>query len=227
MQALRATGRNAGAVKYDILTALLALGQHDGGAGGRLATRLALLITARFNWQSGTMAVGQREIARLWNVTERTAKREMAAMRARGWVTVRHPSARGRVTVHALDLDRMLSDTAHVWSAVGPDFQARMSPEPKPRPDTNVVPFGRAGGVPTADGTLWAAASARLWRDDPAVHAAWFARLVEADRAGDSLTLAAPSAFMASYVAANLGERLLAAVLAEDPGIRAVKVVPR
>lgn len=226
MRAIRATGRQASAVKYDILTALLALGQHDGGAGGRLANRLALLITARFNWQSGTMAVGQREIARLWNVTERTAKREMAAMKARGWVRVQRAAARGRVTVHALDLERVLSDTVHVWPAVGPDFEARMNPEPEPLPESNVVPFGRAGQAPADDGTLWSAASARLWKRDPSVHAAWFARLVEAGRAGGRLTLAAPSAFVASYVATNFAQQLLAAVSEIDAQVGEVRVVP-
>jgi hypothetical protein len=226
MRAIRATGRQAASVKYDILTALLALGQHDGGAGGRLATRLALLITARFNWQSESMAVGQREIARLWGVTERTAKREMAAMKARRWLTVRRGAARGRVTVHGLDLDRLLADTAPVWDAVGPDSAARMAPQPEPAaPGSHVVPFGRAGEAPEDDGTLWAAASARLWREDAAMHAAWFARLADAGRAGDRVRLAAPSSFVASYVVANLADRLLAALRTEDASVAAVEVV--
>lgn len=226
MRAIRATGRQAASVKYDILTALLTLGQHDGGAGGRLATRLALLITARFNWQSGSLTVGQREIARLWNVSERTAKRETAAMKARGWVTVRRASARGRVTVHGLDLDRVLADTAAVWEAVGPDYAARMAAEPETAAVSNVVPFGRAGSPPGDDGTLWAAVSARLWREDAAIHAAWFARLIEVERQGGRLTLAAPSGFVASYVTTNLSERLRAAAVVEDPAVKAVTVVP-
>lgn len=225
MQATNAAGRYAASVKYDILTALLTLGQHDTGTPGRLATRLSLLITARYNWRSGTFQVGQREIARLWNVSERTAKREMAALKTLGWIVVRRPAARGRVTVHALDLERMLADTAAIWAAVGPDFEARMLPQPPPDATSNVVPFGRAGAAPTDDGTLWAAASARLWREDAAIHAAWFARLIEAERVGGCLILTAPSSFAASYVTVNLSERLLAAISSEDPSVRSVKIL--
>ena len=146
-------GANASVLKYDILTALLAFGLHDEAAGARLAPRLAVLITARFNWQSETLIVGQKEIARLWGVTERTAKREIALMRARGWLIVRRPAARGRVTEHGIDLARLLADTRPVWDAVGPDFAARLS-HGDTAPD-NVVPFVRAE-APVADGTLWA-----------------------------------------------------------------------
>ncbi|MCL3883223.1 DnaA N-terminal domain-containing protein [Marivita sp. GX14005] len=226
MQQARPVGRTGAAVKYDILTALMALACNDRDVDGRLAARLVLLITARFNWQRGSFACGQREIARMWGVTERTAKRELAAMRARGWITLRRPAARGRVAEHAIDLDEVLRATRAHWAAVGPDFVARMGAgreetpaEPAPG---NVVPF-RAGAAGQGGG-LWASASARLGRSDPALHAAWFAPLVETGCEGGKLTLKAPSKFAASYIQTHLAGRLLAAVSSENSGITWVDV---
>ncbi len=224
MRAARVTGRNASVLKYDILTALLAFGLHDDGAGARLAPRLAVLITARFNWQSETLIVGQREIARLWGVTERTAKRELALMRARGWLTVRRPAARGRVTEHGIDVARLLADTRPIWEAIGPDFAARLT-QNEPTAD-NVVPFVRAQ-APAVDGTLWARVSERLWHQDRSLHAAWFGNLAEAGREAGRVTLAAPSKFVADYVATHFTTRILAAFSEVDPTVRELRLVAR
>lgn len=227
MQQARATGPNAPALKYDILTALMVLGAQDDGVDGRLARRLALLITARFSWRTESFAVGTREIARLWGVTERTAKRELSQMRARSWISIRRAPARGRVTEHAIHLQTVLDATRAHWAAVGPDFVARMGrgAEEEQAP-TNVVPFrGGAGqGGPVHDGTVWQAASHQLWSEDAALHTAWFAGLAELDRVGPRLELAAPSRFIATYVETHFAGRLLAAVSSCDPTITEVSV---
>jgi len=92
-------GRDAAARKYDIITALgayaLAGGKHD----HRLVLRFITLVTARYNWARNELAVGQREIAQLWSVDERTVKREMAKLRGCGWLVVKRQGARGRVTL--------------------------------------------------------------------------------------------------------------------------------
>ena len=119
MQQLKATGPRAAALKYDILTALMSLGLSDKGVDGRLAQRLALLITARFSWRTETFSVGTREIARMWSVTERTAKRELALMRARRWITVQRAPARGRVTEHRVQMTQVLEATRMCWPLVG------------------------------------------------------------------------------------------------------------
>ena len=224
MHAARVTGRHASVVKYDILTALLAFGLHDEAAGARLAPRLAVLITARFNWQSETLIVGQKEIARLWGVTERTAKREIALMRARGWLIVRRPAARGRVTEHGIDLARLLADTRPVWDAVGPDFAARLS-HGDTAPD-NVVPFVRAE-APVADGTLWGQVSERLWQRNRTLHASWFGNLAEAGREAGRVTLAAPSRFVADHVATHFSTLILEAFGEVDPTVRELRLVAR
>ncbi|SDX13064.1 hypothetical protein [Roseicitreum antarcticum] len=239
MQVKHATGHNAGVVKYDILTALLVVAAQGDGTRGRLALRLSLLMTARFSWRSGTFSVGQREIARLWGVTERTAKRELAQMRALGWIEVHRPAARGRVAEHRVDLAQILSDSRPHWPSVGPDFEARMlAPEGEsenaaktdPSSGGNVVPL-RPRVAQNADGSRWAAAAAWLAQDNPATYHAWFAQLVELppDAANPAppgaVTLLAPSQFVATFVQTHLAGKVLAALSRTDPGVRRVNVV--
>ena len=104
-------GPSAGAAKYDVLTALLVMALQGETVEARLALRLSLLITARFNWRKSVFAVGQKELARMWGVTERTVKREMAEMRSRGWIEVAVPAARGRVAEHRIMFETVLGVT--------------------------------------------------------------------------------------------------------------------
>ena len=97
------------------------------------------LVTARYNWGRDELAVGQREIARLWLVDERTVKREMAKLRAMGWLTVRRQGARGRVTEYSLAIERILEDSRPRWGDVGPDLEHRLSATPEEAP--KVVPL--------------------------------------------------------------------------------------
>lgn len=223
MQIKQPVGPGASAVKYDILTGLLTLAAQDAGVQGRLALRLSLIITARYNWRSGSFAIGQRELARMWGVTERTAKREMAQLKVFGWITVQRAAARGRVTEHRINMDALMRATMPYWDAVGPDFHARMTGVPE-QAATNVIPLNRAT-PPADDGSLWAGASAKLFAQDPATHAAWFAPLrALGDDSGD-LVLAAPSRFVAEYVQTHFATRLLAAVTSVDRSLRGVRVV--
>jgi len=229
-KARNVTGRNvsgpgSAALKYDILTALLVTATCGDAVAARLALRLSLVITARFNWRSGTFAVGQREMARMWGVTERTAKREMAELRSRGWIAVAVPAARGRVAQYRIELPEVLAATMPHWEAVGPDFAARMVAAPEPLPDvSNVVPLRRDVGLPLEDGTGWASVAARLQSQDPGVYGAWFAPLVPVDVESGILTLRAPSRFIADYVTTHYLARLLAAASAGGQGIRDVRV---
>ena len=105
------SGPSAGAAKYDVLTALLVMASQGETVEARLALRLSLLITARFNWRKGVVSVGQKELARMWGVTERTVKREMSQMRARGWIEVSVPAARSRVAEYRIDFEAVLATT--------------------------------------------------------------------------------------------------------------------
>ncbi|MAL97739.1 MAG: hypothetical protein CL583_04725 [Alteromonadaceae bacterium] len=223
------TGPGSSSLKYDILTALLVTAARGDQDVARLAMRLSLLITARFNWRQESFAIGQAEIARMWGVTDRTAKREMAAMRARGWIAVTVPAARGRVAQYRICFDALLRETMPHWEAVGPDFVARMSgaPEPDTLPADNVVPLrprvaGQGGDVPG-----WDRAAERLAMQDPAVFNAWFAGLVAVEGETGVLTLVAPSRFVADYVRTHHMPRLTTAVLIAEPAYREVEVIWR
>lgn len=227
MQIRHASGPGASAVKYDILTALLAMAAQDGGTTGRLALRLSLLMTARYNWRTGTFAVGQREIARLWGVSERTAKRDLAQLRSLGWITVSRPAARGRVAAHTVEIEIILSDSMARWPSVGPDFTARMTGRQasEAATDSNVVPFLRDTGTiaPTA-GDPWGRGARILHEQDPALFQAWFGRLRMAELCDGRLHLIAPSGFVASYVSTHLRPVILAAMARCEEGVHAVDI---
>lgn len=225
MQIVRPVGRQAASRKYDLLTALGAHACRGDKHFQRLVLRFITLIVARYNWQTDEITVGQREIASLWSVDERTVKREIAKLRALGWLVQKRAALRGRVAVHGLDLPAILSATAPAWAAVGPDFVDRMQgPEaPAPQP-TNVVAFPGAVPPPPADGALWSRAQSRLMAEDPALYAAWFRQLAEGACAGGLLELAAPTRFHATFVTTHHLPRLLAAIRREDATIRAVLV---
>ena len=217
-------GRGAAARKYDLLTAMGAFALAQGKAPQRLVLRLMTLVTARYNWGRDELAVGQREIARLWGCDERTVKREMAKLRAMGWLEVRRQGARGRVTEYALGLERILEDTKGRWDAIGPDFALRMGEAPAPE----VVPLPVRGEVPAPDiskGTEWVLAQAILHAEDAATYGAWLRHLVRQERAGGRLVLRAPSRFHAAYVETHLKGRVLAACEAVDEEVSDVMLV--
>ena len=224
MQRIRAVGREAAAKKYDILSAMMAHALAGDAQDQRLVLRLMALITTRYNWQVDELSIGQREIARLWCVDERTVKRDMARLRASGWITVKRQGARGRVSVLGLDLDRILLDTRPAWSNIGPDYVARMGAEEMApeEADRTVVPFRRAD-VAAAEG-VWGAARAHLAAEDRALFDAWFAGLADGGIDGGCLVLIAPSRFHATYCRTHLIGRLRTAVRRSDPRLSQVRV---
>ncbi|MFN3276002.1 MAG: DnaA N-terminal domain-containing protein [Paracoccus sp. (in: a-proteobacteria)] len=226
MQVIRPVGREAAAKKYDILSALMAHALASGPGPQRLVLRLMALITTRYNWQRDELTMGQREIARLWCVDERTVKRDMAQLRALGWVTVKRQGARGRVSVLGLDLDRIALDTRPAWPNIGEDYVARMTGRSESAPAPNVVPF-RKQGAAAAQAGLWGVVCAALQAEDPVVFDAWFAPLVQieqADGQGGALHLAAPSRFHATYVRTHLMARLQIAARRADPSVVSVRI---
>jgi len=225
MQALKPVGRGAAARKYDLLTAMGTFALSKGKSEQRLVLRLMTLITARYNWARDELAVGQREIARLWSCDPRTVKREMAKLRALGWLRVRRQGARGRVTEYGLAIDTILTHTQPHWPAVGPDFELRL----QGAPDPSVIPFPASTAPVDApsitEGTEWALAASLLHSEDPGLYAAWLRVLRRSGRAGGRLTLSAPSRFHAAYVETHLKPRLLAACRAVDDSVSEIVLI--
>lgn len=186
-------GRHAASLKYDILTALGAKGCAGDKHAQRIALRLITLLTARYNWRDDSLTTGQREIAMLWSVDERTVKREMARLREMGWLVLKRPAARGRVACYGLGLNAILPQTAEVWANVGPDFAARMQGSPSETPtDPTVVPFPGGGA--------WGAIATEIRAIDPGLFSAWLAPLVPLGERDGVIRLKAPSRFHGSFL---------------------------
>lgn len=226
MASVKPVGRSAAVRKYDLLTAMGVYALSQDKAVQRRILRLMTLITARYNWQRDELAVGQREMARMWFVDERTVKREMAQLKAMGWLVVRRQGARGRVTEYSLDISQIEAVTRPVWAEVGPDFAHRMTGGDMP--DSTVVPLPLRGtDVPPPDlaqGTEWALAQSVLHREDSALYGAWLRALTRSGRAGGRLILKAPSRFHAAYVQTHLAGRVLAACRMVDAGLAEVVI---
>jgi hypothetical protein len=229
MRVTRPAGRNAAVIKYDLLTALGALGCAGDKHQQRLVLRFVTLIVARYNWAADELAAGQREIAALWAVDERTVKREMARLRELGWLVTKRPAARGRVAVHGLDLPAILSATAARWNHVGPDFAARMGGREdagegaaQNPPQGNVISFP---AVPRPEGQgVWSRIQTMLHAENPALFSAWFAALQELPGDGTRLQLRAPSRFHAVFVETHHLMRLTTLARKADPGLTGVDI---
>lgn len=228
MLASRPVGRDAATKKYDILSAMMAYALARDKLTQRLVLRLMSLITTRYNWQRDELSMGQREIAKLWSVDERTVKREMAKLKSRGWLKVKRAGARGRVTLYGFNLDLMLKETECEWPKIGPDFVERLTAmtgaTAQNMHESNVVPFNAKVLPPVDDGSLWASSATILYTEDPTIFAAWFQQLHEASREGGALHLTAPTKFHATYVETHLADMILRAVWQVDAEIRSVRI---
>ncbi len=226
MKILKPAGRNAPALKYDILSALAVYALSGDKYRQKLVLRIITLITTRYNWRTNELSMGREEIARLWAVNERTVKREMARLKTMGWISVKRPGARGRVTVYALDVPRIMSDTQEVWEIIGSDFRDRVAKEDDPAPENNVVPF-QAPKIATSDGkdSVWLAVQERLHQQSPEVWSSWFRHLEESERADGTAVLLAPSRFMADYIESNWKSQISQAYAQVEPSIRAIRIL--
>ena len=216
MNTVRLTGPDAGVIKYDLLTALSVAGLN-GPAGLQVSLmRLIAAVTARYNWRSDELVVGQRDLARMWSVNERTVKREMKRLGALGILVCTRPGVRGRVGAYRLNQARIAAMSRECWALVGPDFEARM--QARYRPDAvkvvqlqDYAEAAQGRGVSALPGT-WDKAMARLARQDPHRFEAWYARLEFAGCDGGVLSLRCPSKFAQRYIEQHLLRALVSAV---------------
>jgi len=229
MLAKRPSGQGAASRKYDLLTALGVHACASTKFQQRLVLRFMTVITARYNWQRDELTMGRAELARIWQVDERTVKRELAKLKTCGWMFVKRAAARGRVTVYGIDWVRVLRDTEDAWVHVGPDFVLRAA-ELAGQPtiadaDRTIVAFPSAPS--THDGeTEWDLARSYLSQQDFAFYVNWLAPVRRIGLGAGVLELEAPSAFHAQYLNTQAGARLLGAVRVSAPQVHRVVVRP-
>lgn len=220
MQAKHISGAGAGALKYDVLTALGTFALAADRSTQRRVLRLITLITARYNWQHNELLCGRREIARLWSVDERTVKREIGALKSMGFMAIKRPSARGRVTTYMLDIGAVLATSKITWERIGPDFTDRMNAlDAQAAPEKTVINF------PSVDRSEWSLARMRLKEADAARYDAWFKPLAREGLEGETLILRAPSTFHADYVTTHLIGDLIRAVAEVKRSVTSVKLI--
>lgn len=199
--------QTAAARKYDVITALSAWALSQDKSVQRQILRFICLITARYNWQNNHLSPGQSEIARLWSVDVRTVKRDIAALKARGWLVEKQRASQGRVATYGLDLERILADTEEAWGCAGPDLQARLQREPAP-----AVAVPAQNAQPVGGDERWQRLSRRLAQEDQHVWRTWLAPLTPVVGEGRDVVLRAPSGFHASYVQTHFRSRLEAQI---------------
>jgi hypothetical protein len=217
MQPSRMTGPGSGVHKYDILTAVAIGGLHGTPTHQVSSLRLIALITARYNWARNELSIGQVEMARLWGVTERTAKREVKRLTGMGLLEVRRAGVRGRVASYRLNLSALETLSRPVWGCVGADFEQRaegLMAQPSAPGTVVKVDFSGPPRPPETTGgdPRWDAVLRYLAQDQPDAFANWYRRLSLAGAGEGGIEITAPNAFVLSYVTTHLTGPLRAAV---------------
>lgn len=217
MQQPRLTGPGAGSDRYDILTALSVAALGTGGHQQVLLLRLMALVTARYNWAQDELSLGQKDMALMWSVDERTVKREIRKLIDAHLLVLLRPGVKGRVATYRLNLRRIVELTQPFWEKVGSDFVARMSERHAPRDEApaKVVRIEFAPKVAPPPDAPWPRVLARLRAIDPARTSAWFDNLAVLDDSAPRLILAAPSRFAHRYIETHLSAQIRIALRQE------------
>ena len=202
---LRPAGPGAGVLKYDVLTMMAVAGLAGPALRQTTMMRLIAIVTARYNWARDELTLGQREMARIWSVDERTAKREIRRLTESGLLVCIRPGVRGRVASYRLDTEALRRLGADDWDRVGPDFVERLSRQASPvMAQAGGQPVEEAQGRAEAGQSGWGSILGRLQQDAPHLAAAWLRQLRCDEAPAGIYRLRAPSAFHASYVRAHL-----------------------
>lgn len=226
MDPQRMTGPGAGVVKYDIVTSLSVAGLNGPPVFQTSMMRLISLVTARYNWQQDELCVGQREMARMWSVNERTVKREIKRLTEARVLICKRAGVKGRVARYRLNIQRIVELSQPCWALVGPDFEARMQarhgePSVKVVALKDYVPDTR----PVAAESPWERTCQRLSETDPAMYQAWFAKVDFHGFEAGTLRLRVPSRFAERYIATHLMGPLAGAAEEMFGAVRKVEFV--
>lgn len=220
METLKATGTDAGVIKYDLLTALSVAGLNGGPTLQTSLMRLIAAVTARYNWRLDELSVGQRDLARMWSVNERTVKREIKRLTDARILICKRGGVRGRVAAYRLNYAEIATLSQPCWPLVGPDFDARMKGRYAGAAEVKIVQL-RDYVKPAEEiaedaprGT-WARVLARLTRDNADQVRAWYGQLEFSGFEQGRLRLRAPSKFAQRYIETHLTRPLISAVEAE------------
>ncbi|WP_299410772.1 DnaA N-terminal domain-containing protein [uncultured Roseobacter sp.] len=222
MEPQKLTGPEAGPLKYDVLTALSVAGLNGSQTLQTSLMRLIALITARYNWRTNELSVGQRDMARMWSVNERTVKREMKRLTQSNLLICKRSGVRGRVGAYSLNFRQIAALSEPSWSLVGPDFDHRMrqrygEEEVKVVQLKTYVRPTEPDRAPNPTPSTWQNAMANLAREHPNLFEAWFTRLRFVRFEKGVLRLKAPSVFVQRYIETH-HIRLLAGVVEAELG---------
>lgn len=225
MEARKLVGPNAGSLKYDILTALSVAGMSGSQTFQTSMFRLISIITARYNWQLDELSVGQKALAKMWSVDERTVKREIKRLVDCGLLNKKRQGVRGRVSAYKLNYDEVWRVSRSSWLNVGEDFHERMTVNAS-KSDLKIVKMDFSTAVSSEPSEpTWRAVRETLRLEDPAAFQNWFSKLVSEGLRSGILTVRAPNAFIARYIESNLGQNLFYASKKSFPDIVKVKIV--
>ncbi|WP_458326581.1 DnaA N-terminal domain-containing protein [Roseobacter sp. A03A-229] len=205
MEPQRLTGPEAGVLKYDLLTALSVTGLSGSPTLQTSFMRLIALVTARYNWRADEFCVGQRDMARMWSVNERTVKREIKRLVGAGVLICKRNGVRGRVGAYRLNYGEIARLSEPSWALVGPDFEQRMRARYR-QTETKVIKLEtylreEESTSPRASRTTpWDRMMSDIAAEHPHVYEAWLARLTFQTFEKGELRLKAPSSFIQRYV---------------------------
>ncbi|WP_120633136.1 hypothetical protein [Ruegeria sp. EL01] len=228
METKRFTGLQAGSQKYDLLTAISVAGLNGTPGLQCSMMRLIALITARYNWRADELTVGQKEMARLWSVDERTVKREIKRLTESSILLQLRPGVRGRVAAYRLNYTEIYRLSEPVWRNVGADFESRMETQtPKPAEKIVHVQFGQDKPIAAEHEVQdlqdpWGRALRRLSESETLLFKSWYCDLQLVETHDQTITLRAPSKFIAQYIQSHHLKPLLGAIQLEFGRIQKV-----
>lgn len=231
MEPQRLTGPEAGALKYDVLTALSVAGLNGSPTLQTSLMRLIALVTARYNWRADEVSVGQRDMARMWSVNERTVKREIKRLTQAGLLICKRSGVRGRVGAYSLNLRQIAAMSEPCWPLVGPDFDQRMRQRYQ-QSEVRVVQLSayvkssEPAETEAAPPGTWQSAMRDLAATHPHLFEAWFARLEFGGLEHGVLRLKASSKFIQRYLETHHMRVLIAAAEKELGPIDQVEFEP-
>lgn len=215
MDSKRLTGPQAGVLKYDLLTALAVAGLNASPGFQTSVLRLIALVTARYNWRSDELTVGQREMARLWACNERTVKREIKRLVGAGLLVCLRTGVKGRVGAYRLDRTTICRLADEYGESVGPDFVERFSTHRPETPKVVRLDFGKPppseSDPPVNEKGAWRHVMEQLRSEEPSLYTNWYSQIAFVSLQNGTLKLRAKSRFIARYIEGRLSERLIAA----------------